>query len=466
MRVGSVDVGDVWSEGARLTGAYHLSEDQVAVSRLGRLKKRCVPLAQVVSGRGVFRGPIFRRVYASGPSHGEPYVSASDLLEAHVRPASYLSPSLGPLLDELRLQEGMILVTCSGMNLGSAMWTRSDMAGLVGTHDLIRIIPNGDSIPPGYLYAFLVGRYGHAWIRKQIYGGNIKHIEPSHLEPMPIPRLGSVLEEGAHELMMKAAALMAQFNTGVTQATLDFFESVGLADITFEQWHDQGRDTDFTTTFPQSTSIRALNYNPRFLRLSESLQRTEWRPLGELVRPGTLARGKRFARVDAEGEHAVKLIGQKHLFWMRPLGRDIARWALPPDAFPEPGTILVAAQGTLGETELYCRGDFVWSDGTKHAYSEHLLRVIADESKFRSGCLFAFLRSETAFRLLRSMSAGSKQQEQHKVLREQLPVPIPGDEDQNCIHALVVESYEARHQAVRLEDEAIRLVESAVEDAS
>lgn len=467
MRVGSASLETIWAEGARLTGGYHLSEDQVAVNRLHRLRRKCTALQDLVVGRGVFRGPIFRRVYAAGPSHGEPYVSASDLLESNVRPASYLSPSLGKLLDELRLETGMILVTCSGMNLGSTIWTRSDMQGLVATHDLIRICAGPNKIPPGYLYAFLTSRYGHAWIRKQIYGGNIKHIEPAHLGPMPVVRLPCDLEDKVHELVTESSRLMSQFVSDVHEATQDFFDSTGLADITFEQWHGAGRDLHFPVRFPPAhASIRALNYSPRYQELLAQVRSVTWLPLSEIVVPGSLQRGKRFARVDAEGAHAIKLIGQKHLFWMRPLGRQIARWALPSDVLASAGTTLIAAQGTLGETELYCRGEFVWGAGTQHAYSEHLLRVVADESKMRSGCLFAFLRSETAFRLLRSMSAGSKQQEQHRGLREELPVPLPSSEAQGRIHDTVIRAYDARHEAVRLEEAAVALVERATEEAA
>ena len=466
MRVGSASTESIWSEGCRLTGGYHLSEDQVAVNRLHRLRKQSSMLQALVTGRGVFRGPIFRRVYAAGPSHGEPYVSASDLLESHVRPASYLSPSLGDLLDGLRLDEGMILVTRSGMNLGSAIWTRPDMVGLVATDDLIRVCPDQRVVPPGYLYTFLACRYGHAWIRKQIYGGNIKHIEPSHLAPMPVPRLAEAVESRSHDLIVASAQLMADFNSAVESATNAFFRAVGLTDITFEDWHLRGRDLSFSVRFPKQDSIRALNYNPRHQELLTKLRSVRCLPLREIVVSGTLQLGKRFARINAEGVHAIKLIGQKHLFWRRPLGREIAKWALPDDALAQPGATLVAAQGTLGETELYCRGEFIWGDGTRHAYSEHLLRVVADESRMRSGCLFAFLRSETAFRLLRSMSAGSKQQEPHRVLREELPVPLPSEAQQNEIHSIVVAAYEARHAAVRLEDEAVALVERAIEEAT
>ena len=41
------------------------------------------------------------------------------------------------------------------------------------------------------------------------------------------------------------------------------------------------------------------------------------------------------------------------------------------------------------------------------------------------GCLFAFMRSETAFRMLRSTSMGTKLQDHHPGFMYDLPVPYP-----------------------------------------
>lgn len=200
MRTGVVQVQDIVAEGRRLTGGFHVSEDQRAIATLRHAKFTTSPLRDLVQGRGIFRGPIFSRMYVDDPSHGEPYVSARDIVTADVRPAGYLSRKHGQLLDDLRLHEGMILVTCSGMNLGSAIWTRGEMEGLVASHDLIRIEPNAAAVAPGFLFTFLSSRYGNALIRKQIYGGHIKHIEPDHISGLLVPRIGSRAEADVHKL--------------------------------------------------------------------------------------------------------------------------------------------------------------------------------------------------------------------------------------------------------------------------
>ncbi len=189
MRTGAVRISDIGAEGRRLTGGFHLSEDQEAVRRIAHFRGPAQPLYELALPGGIFSGPIFKRIYALDPERGVPYVSAKDLVQADIRPASYLSHRLDPLIQDLTLEDGMILVTCSGMNLGRVIWTRRDMAGLCASHDLIRIRANNEKAPPGYVYSFLASRYGHAAIRKQIYGGNIKHVEPRHIAHVEIPRL-------------------------------------------------------------------------------------------------------------------------------------------------------------------------------------------------------------------------------------------------------------------------------------
>ncbi len=154
------------------------------------------------------------------------------------------------------------------------------------------------------------------------------------------------------------------------------------------------------------------------------------------------------------------------MFWLHPRGRWVARWAVEADALVAPGTILMAARGTLGETELYCRGEFIWGRGARRAYSEDLLRVVADPNKIPAGCLFAFMRSETAFRLLRSISSGSKQQDHHRDFRELIPIPTPSGADAAHIHQRVIEAYEARERGLENLERAGNLVERAIEEAT
>jgi len=373
---------------------------------------------------------------------------------------------MGNILNVLQLQQDMILVTCSGMNLGRSIWVRDELTGLCGTHDLIRVCPDPAKVQPGYVHAFLASRFGHAWIRKQIYGGHIKHVEPKQLATMPVPRLDSGMEERTHQLVVDAGRMLSQANRKLSRATDEFFASVGLQDITATDWHAEGPDLGFGTAFPQAKSFRALNFNPRFRQLCDRIRSGPWKPLGEICVPGTLKRGGRYKRVDAEPEYGRELISQKQLFRLRPRGRWVARKSIGDALVVENGTVLVAARGTLGESELYCRSELAVEPVVEKAYSEDILRVVADPEVMPRGCLYAFMRSETAFRQLRSISSGTKIMDHHYSMLPELPVPYPPQRVHKKIDGIVMDAYKARHKAVALEDEAISLVENAIKEAT
>jgi len=453
--------------GPYLSGAF---EARVALERLQAQKEPLHKLTKGYNG-GIYNGPQFVRNYVDDLENGVPFLTSGSMLAADFSRVSLLSKkdADSPKLRHLRLAEGMTLITCSG-TIGRMAYTRPDTEGFWSSQDVLKVVPNPERIPPGYLYAYLSSRYGVPLIISGTYGAIIQHIEPQHIADLPVPRLGEAIERQAHALVSEAALLRAAYQQQVDQATILFFRAVGLKDITASEWHAQGSDLGFS--IKQSPvkslqspvkSLRALNYNPRFLKLCESITSTPWKPLGELCVPGTLQRAGRYKRIDADREHGCQLIGQRQLFWQRPEGRWVAGFALGEDVFVNAGTSLVAARGTLGEGELYCRSEFVWGSGTKYAYSEDMLRVVADENIILRGCLFAFLRSETAFRMLRSVSSGSKMQENHYSLLPNLPIPWPERSEQQEIHTLIVDAYEKRHRSNTLEDQAVELIQDAIE---
>jgi len=82
------------------------------------------------------------------------------------------------------------------------------------------------------------------------------------------------------------------------------------------------------------------------------------------------------------------------------------------------------------------------------------------------GFLFAFLRSEPIFRLLRSTSTGSKQQEQHVTMMRDLPVPRLGSKVEKAIGDRVSAAVGIFDRALQAEARAIALVDQAIEEAT
>jgi type I restriction enzyme S subunit len=268
-------------------------------------------------------------------------------------------------------------------------------------------------------------------------------------------------------LIGKSAELISDANYDLALASRRYLRAAGLDDITATYWHTNSGRLGFATPIG-SRSLRAMNYLPINQDLEKAIREeaTAWRPLIELVEPGTLRSGPRFKRIDSDPEYGVELIGQGECFNLRPSGRWIAKKYLPTDKllFPPDGTVLIAAQGCAGEHDLFGRAQFITGKRLDYAYSQHFLRVIAIEEEIPRGALFAYLNSQIAYRIRKGYQIGSMQQDFHPDMIKDLPVPIIDRRDADEIDAAVRAAYQKFDNAIDAEDEAIALVERAIEE--
>lgn len=458
MRAGAVSVNEVFEENARLTGGFHITEDRLAVAALHRWTGRTSRVSELVQGRGVFRGPIFSRIFASDPSLGEPYVSAKDLVNADVSPAGYLSQRHGTLLDSLRLHGGMILITCSGMNLGRVIWARRDLNGLVASHDLIRIEPSAEAASPGYLYAFLASRYGHALIRKQIYGGNIKHVEPGHIINLKVPRLGRKIESTAHDLIDEAANLRDEAGAAQRQAITRVHGLLGWTGIPKTSITPaassklQRRMDGFHHTLRVVGAREALAQRPA-ARLGDKVESVFEPNRGPRMKVDDPAFGVPFLssaevfRLDPVGEYSISKSRTPHLDKLLVTDRDLL--------LPRSGQL----GGIIGRAVLPLPTYY------GNAASEHLVRVRCT-SKEDAFFLWSVFASEPGYVATIGTAFGSSIPSLDCELLADLQVPWFEEATRSELTKLVSAAVEARARAIHAERKAIGIVERAIEQGA
>ncbi|RRJ95657.1 restriction endonuclease subunit S [Opitutaceae bacterium TAV4] len=446
-----------------VSGAIEIRE------KLRQLKLRKDRLENLTTGPegGIFNGPMFSRIYVDSKKYGVPFMGSSAILRSECKNLPLLSKAIAhsSRLSHLEVKPGMTLISCSG-TIGKTSYARESMSGAWASQHVMKIVADPCKVSSGYLYAFLSCKFGVPLITASTYGSIIQSIAPHQIAPLEVPRLGEKRETEIHQLVEKSAKLLSQYAAEIQAATEFFFDSVGLKDIPPGEWHDKReQDLGFTVKFPNPYSFRALNFIPRARELWQSLEARKHKELGSICAGGLLTRGSRFKRIASDEEFGSLMIGQKELFTLKPVGQWLARSSLPDDAFAREGTITVAARGTLGDSELYCRSEFVSGPWTKFAFTEDILKVAANPDVMPRGCLYAFFRSETAFHILRSISSGSKLQDNHYYFLPRIPIPTPSRKDMESIDLLVVDAYKKRHEAVALEDRAIALVEAALDSA-
>jgi type I restriction enzyme S subunit len=456
-------------QGFRLLASPYLSGGFEARKFLEQLPVLTIPLHELTAGHegGIYNGPQFRRNYVNDIECGVPFLGSTDIMMADFTniPLLRARDARSEKLAHLEVKPGMTLISCSG-TVGRTCYVRPDMTGFWSSQDALKVVANNTEILPGYLFTFLNSRFGIPMVTSQASGSMIQHLEPVHIAGLPVPRFGAAVEEEIHGHVQAAADLRAKFQAGVTAATRDLFESAGLPELIDFQWHREPRATGFEVTGIGPASLRAMNYDQRARRLANVIASVPHRTLGEICEGGELSRGNRFARIPAEPGHGFLLVGQEQLFWTRPEGRWISVKPDDVDALKaQDESIMVACRGLLTEGALIGRAAFVAGNWLGYVYTEDLLRIRSGTPDFPNAYLFAFMRSEISFRMLRSLVSGTGPQDINAVLRREVPVPECTQTDRERIAEAVRQAYRRRDEADELEDRAQELLEAAVRDA-
>ena len=159
----------------------------------------------------VFIPPRFKRVYV-GKEHGVPFVQGSHVV--HFQPADlkYLCRSIRRL-ERWIVRGGWLLVTCSG-TIGRTMICPAEWDGWAASQHILRIIPDEEKCPAGYLCAFLASPLGQAQLTANIYGAVVDELTEeqagSILVPLPKTAADRRLVRSIDETMKEAAALKSQ----------------------------------------------------------------------------------------------------------------------------------------------------------------------------------------------------------------------------------------------------------------
>ncbi|WP_274912541.1 methylation-associated defense system restriction endonuclease subunit S MAD5 [Streptomyces sp. WZ-12] len=458
-------------QGLRLDASPYVAGSMKTKKMLEQLP-RTEPLASLTVGHngGIFNGPMFRRVYLTDPEHSVPFLGTKDMMAADLTglPRLRKSDAESSALSYLQLKPGMTLISCSGFNAGRRAYVRPDMGDCWSSQDTLKVEPNPEKIKSGYLYAFLLSKFGESLVRGSVYGSAVKHIEPHHIAGLRVPRLGAETEGQIHDLVEECARLRSEFQSGLVRSTQEFFTAVELPDLNQFRWHQQVRDLGFEVKNLGPDSLRAINHGQRVQRIRESLKSRPHMTLGEICNNGLLSTGPMFKRIDGNLDHnGVLLVGQREGWWGRPDdGRVLSRTYTPRQCFVPDETIMVGAQGLPSETGLLGRAMMVTGRWLQHAYSQHFLRISSSEEEVPGAYLLSFLRSEVAMRIFRSMMAGSGPQSLNSRMLKDFPIPMASLSDRKRIADTVRHAYKCRDQADVLEDRALALLTTAIEEAA
>jgi type I restriction enzyme S subunit len=178
-----VPLGVAAADEYRLDAHFYNAAAQLATSNIRKCRNEVITVGDVTER--VFFCNRFTRTFVDR-DHGIPYLAGKDIVQIRPPDLAYLSRSQTSDLDAYRLVTGWILMTCSG-TVGRACLVWKNFEEFVGTHDLVRIVPDASKIDGGYLYAFLSSEYGKQQVLRYRHGSVIDHVTPEQVQRVLIP---------------------------------------------------------------------------------------------------------------------------------------------------------------------------------------------------------------------------------------------------------------------------------------
>lgn len=439
----------------RLDGSYHASEGIKTIQLLKGWAGSSRKLDSLGSVARLFNGPRFPRIYVDDPERGVPFLSSSDMLLADLSSIKYLSKKHTPasLLRNIKIEPGWTLISCSG-TIGNTVYVRKDMAHMTGSQHIMRAAPREGLILPGYLYAFLSSKIGYFLLTQGTYGAVTQHIEPQHIENLPIPRLEPEQEQRIHELIEQAAELRVQANQRLRLAQERFYRQVlgiELQDLVWKHRNEHAfavGETRFSNPFHRLDGFHHVGYAAEAERyLGKTIR------LGELVEPYQPPLFKR----PYTGENGIPFLSGIDLYDYYPkphmyISRKMDRLEL---YIVNSGTILVQIVGQ--RYGLFGRPTILPKHLNQCAVTQHLMRVYTKDARDR-GFVYIWLSTEVGRRTLLKQSFGTSMGVLFERSFNDMPAPDCSTDLRHSFETEVQTICEMREHANEMEDLAQELL--------
>ncbi len=434
---------------------------EVETFRRRQDSRESVSLGELLISMGPAYGSVFVRRDCE-PKNGVELMTQSDMFAAEPRGRIIRRDSMSrPERHEIRRWQ--ILVAAAGTLGETELYGRCIIADnrlvgkYVGPHAMVLTFDDEGGVDNLYTYAFLCSRIGIKALRSASYGTKILGIRKDILAELPIPLADSKTRCRVADLVRRTVgareryAREFRFARAVVEALPEMQEALGMCGERRGRCVLWNQELSTLCAWTYASTGGALAYLSRKwkVRLDDVLQRKG------------LFNGPRFARVGCNPPHGIELLSQRDAFLIRPVPQRI----LHPDfsdsrLFAPPGVLLVGAQGTLGERELFGRVILAGPYFARKAFTQHLLRLLPMQSF--SETAYAYLSSLVGRRLLRSTAVGTKLLSMRPDLLRRLPFPDLCAADSKRIEIHITNAIDARAESVEYETEAVRIVEEEV----
>ena len=459
----TVNLEEVVETSYRLEAGVYGIEGRQARQDLAQCKWEIVCLGDKLIEEAFYLGR-FKRVYVE-EENGVPFILPSQMTEIYPKASKFISPTTNIDIENTRVKKGQVLLTRSG-TIGVVSYVSKTLENQSLSDDVIRIKATEY---PGYIYTYLKSRVGRLLVETNNYGAVIKHIEPEHLNAIPIPNPPPILKQEIHNLVEESFKLRDESNELLDAAQVLLKEALELPSI--EVLHEQADQFDETAD--------VLNYSVLLSKVIYRLDGSYYVPVVKVIEQHLAKTAKeivkvgdsrisqsvtlpgRFKRIYVEEGNGVVFLGGKQIHELDPSNKkhiSISKHTekIKSELTIKEGMILITRAGTPGKIGFAPQHWDGW------AITDNIVSLVPG-SNCIAGYLYAWLSSDYGQELLHRFVCGSVVSYLEKEHIMQVSVPLLRDENiQREINDTVLEANRKRTEAYNLEQKALKVLDEKV----
>lgn len=449
MKYNAVKTHDVVLNGCRIDSCFHLSDGNSSRRFILNSPYKTIKVQEIAER--IFYGNRAKRTYVPKRSHGLPFLSSSDILQADLDNVKYASRKLTHDIEGLKLEYGWTLITRSG-TVGKTVYSTNVHAGKLASDHVIRLVPNG-RMKGGCVYAYLSTKYGYALLTQGMFGAVIQSIEPQYIENLPVPNFPESYQTEIDDLIQESARLREEATEALEEAVSMFEKEIGQSNLSLGHQCGSVSSSAISDKFIRFDSQYQLGY--------QTLQKEKRALSTEKI--STFAKniyiGNRDKRNYVENG-GIPFLSSSDMMLANPKRscKQLSKRASNLSTLlVSKGTILISRSGTVGHTIIV--GDTI--DGC--AVSEHAMRLVIDEDRIAPEYVFAYFKTKQGQNSLKILPYGSVIVTLGEDFLGNVDLPILTKEKQDMITELVKMFITKSDKAVTNENLAISKVEQEIE---
>lgn len=454
MEVTSIGSKSVIGNSAILKPNYHLNYGKKRIEKALKNGNSFSALGDLTDE--VYTGGIFKRVFVDNERFGLPYISAQHMMNSNpLDVAKLISKKYTPRQSDMTLREKQILVSCAG-TVGNVRLIGSDLDGIIGSQDIIRIIADESKIPFGFLYAYLASDTAYNYMQSFIYGSVVPRIEPTTLSLLPVPILNKELTDKCNDLIQNSLdsrnRAIIKLNEAVTAIELKLpqllntkFYGLKLSKI-----------NNYRKRFESTLQINAIDSFYEELT-SNGITCETIHDLSESVfTPGIFKRIK-----VKKSPKSIPYLGGAELLNFRPklntyLSHNTKNLE---DYILKKGFLTLQDSGSI-QSMGYVSIIPTHLDGV--AATNNLVRVVPKSDDNYNYYIFAFLQTKQANSMIKRLAYGTGQLHIDTKIVGSLKIPIFPD-IKDLVDSSISEYQDMIEKSYKLESEAINIIENEIE---